>query len=730
MEFFRYLVDKLREHGAGHIRVYGGGGGVISPEEVELLHAYGVTRIFRPEDGQKIGLEGMIRTDARARARAAARSDPKRELARLSSDAPTAVARLISCFEDARRRRRRGRRAAQARWPRAGAARPRPWSASRARAARASRASSTSSCGASALAITRHERRRAARSTRRGGGRGGALLGDRIRMNAIRAPRRLRALARDATRARWRSRRRCRDGVRVLQAAELRPDPRRDRRHRPERLRDRRPRRPLGLRDDAGVRRALAAREDRHARARRRRRAEQVRSPRRRGRAARRAQAVAPQPPRLRSRPTTRVPVFATIASRLERPGHRSALSRAARGSSRTSALRAAFARGPRRPQPLPEAAPLVPAGARALPRGDRRDRARLSRAQRRRRARARRLRARGGARALGDDVPRWRSRRADALDDGAAHPSWRCAGATTRCSRALRGRARGARALARDARALHRRDVRATRCAAARSRSRTTCADALGSRRAARRAAATRGDWGELAALPAPREPARALPVHGRRVPVQARQARRTRRACSRARARPSAPTAASTCSRRRSRRARLSTAFDSVTLYGRDPDERPDISGKVGNSGVSVCTVDDAKKLYSGFDLCDAEHLGLDDDQRTGAGRARVLPATRRSTRPSSSTCARPASSSACARASQTRTCRATRARFRQATTASGSRLLGVSGDEVVDAETYARIRADVLRARARHRAGRHPEGGPGAEHLHLLDGVRAAS
>ncbi len=50
-----------------------------------------------------------------------------------------------------------------------------------------------------------------------------------------------------------------------------------------------------------------------------------------------------------------------------------------------------------------------------------------------------------------------------------------------------------------------------------------------------------------------------------------------------------------------------RLSTAFDSVTLYGNDPDERPDIFGKVGNSGVSVATLDDAKKLYSGFDLCD---------------------------------------------------------------------------------------------------------------------------
>ncbi|MBL0953766.1 MAG: methylmalonyl-CoA mutase family protein [Leptospira sp.] len=50
-----------------------------------------------------------------------------------------------------------------------------------------------------------------------------------------------------------------------------------------------------------------------------------------------------------------------------------------------------------------------------------------------------------------------------------------------------------------------------------------------------------------------------------------------------------------------------RLSTAFDSVTLYGEDPDIRPDIYGKIGNSGVNVATLDDAKKLYSGFDLCD---------------------------------------------------------------------------------------------------------------------------
>ena len=55
-----------------------------------------------------------------------------------------------------------------------------------------------------------------------------------------------------------------------------------------------------------------------------------------------------------------------------------------------------------------------------------------------------------------------------------------------------------------------------------------------------------------------------------------------------------------------RHSEAKRLSTAFDSVTLYGRDPEIRPDVYGKVGTSGVSICTVDDVKELYSGFDLC----------------------------------------------------------------------------------------------------------------------------
>jgi methylmalonyl-CoA mutase len=60
VEFFKYMIDLLRERGAGHIRIFGGGGGVIVPAEIRELHDYGVTRIFTPEDGQRMGLQGMI----------------------------------------------------------------------------------------------------------------------------------------------------------------------------------------------------------------------------------------------------------------------------------------------------------------------------------------------------------------------------------------------------------------------------------------------------------------------------------------------------------------------------------------------------------------------------------------------------------------------------------------------------------------------------------------------
>lgn len=60
VEFFKYMRDLLDQNGCGHIKIFGGGGGTILPEEIRELHHYGITRIYSPDDGRKMGLEGMI----------------------------------------------------------------------------------------------------------------------------------------------------------------------------------------------------------------------------------------------------------------------------------------------------------------------------------------------------------------------------------------------------------------------------------------------------------------------------------------------------------------------------------------------------------------------------------------------------------------------------------------------------------------------------------------------
>ncbi|HUJ76527.1 MAG TPA: cobalamin-dependent protein, partial [bacterium] len=95
MEFFRYMVDRLREQDAAHIRVFGGGGGTIVPEEMEALERYGVARIYGPDAGQKLGLVGMIR-DLLSRCPPRPPMDLEREFARLPRRQPQALARLLT----------------------------------------------------------------------------------------------------------------------------------------------------------------------------------------------------------------------------------------------------------------------------------------------------------------------------------------------------------------------------------------------------------------------------------------------------------------------------------------------------------------------------------------------------------------------------------------------------------------------------------------------------------
>ena len=133
-----------------------------------------------------------------------------------------------------------------------------------------------------------------------------------------------------------------------------------------------------------------------------------------------------------------------------------------------------------------------------------------------------------------------------------------------------------------------------------------------------------------------------------------------------------------------------RLSTAFDSVTLYGFDPDERPDIYGKVGNSGVSIATLDDMKVLYDGFDLCDPST----SVSMTINGPAPTILAM-------------------------------------FLNTAIDQRLDRVRAPSTAASPTDGRGRRDPglgAAQRAGHGAGRHPQGGPGPEHLHLLHRVLA--
>src|SRR5690349_11196375 len=186
VEFFMYMLDLLRERGASHVKVFGGGGGVIVGSEIDALHAYGVTRIFSPEDGQKLGLQGMINEIVAAADVDLTQALPESIDALTSADRHArtrAIARTISVLE-------------------AGVASPALVKHIREAGAKTTTPvlgiTGTGGAGKSSLTdelvrrfrLDQHDNLRIAilsidPSRRKSGG---ALLGDRIRMNAIHGP--------------------------------------------------------------------------------------------------------------------------------------------------------------------------------------------------------------------------------------------------------------------------------------------------------------------------------------------------------------------------------------------------------------------------------------------------------------------------------------------------------------------------------------------------------------
>jgi len=98
-EYFKYMHDLLKEKGAGHIKIFGGGGGVILPEEIKELMDYGVTRIYSPDDGRQLGLQGMI-NDLVQQSDYPIGNQLSLDVSRLADKDPKAIARVISSAEN------------------------------------------------------------------------------------------------------------------------------------------------------------------------------------------------------------------------------------------------------------------------------------------------------------------------------------------------------------------------------------------------------------------------------------------------------------------------------------------------------------------------------------------------------------------------------------------------------------------------------------------------------
>ncbi|HUN17409.1 MAG TPA: cobalamin-dependent protein, partial [Saprospiraceae bacterium] len=98
-EFFKYIYDLLHERGCGHIKLFGGGGGTILPSEIEDLHSYGISRIYSPDDGRRMGLQGMI-NDLLSQCDLPSGQNLNGEVKQLSARDSKSIGRTLSAIEN------------------------------------------------------------------------------------------------------------------------------------------------------------------------------------------------------------------------------------------------------------------------------------------------------------------------------------------------------------------------------------------------------------------------------------------------------------------------------------------------------------------------------------------------------------------------------------------------------------------------------------------------------
>jgi methylmalonyl-CoA mutase len=596
-EYFTYMVDMLRERGYEHVRVVVGGGGTISPDEIAALERYGVEKIYTPEDGRKLGLAGMIDDVFR---RIAAAHKPPYELRPLNARDHGLIARSISVLEGA------GGEEAHADQIRRALARSR-------HKVPVIGVTGTGGAGKSSLTdellgrLVRHFPAAqiavvAMDPTRRRSG--GALLGDRIRMNSLAAESVfMRSLA--TRRAHLATSAVLKDVIELYKAAAF----------------------DLVIVETAGIGQSdteivdlvdlslyvmtseygaasqlekidmldyadfivLNKSEKRGAE-------DSLRDVRKQWRRNHPQQAQLPD---------TELPVFPTIASRFNDPGVNRLFAAVCAALEEKRVGSAHWRVADAGPMTLSVRAPLVPRA---------RTRYLAEIAQSGREARARiEAQVQAARRAYGlyeslkslhdAALPGPLERYPDqALEEGDATRRELRAG----YNRALEeiGSEGAAELKAWPARERSATDATYTYKVRERVLKGENYTESLARSAVPKLAVPRLKDWGELLHFLLNENLPGSFPYTGGVYPYRREEEDPTRMFAG-----EGGP-------ERTNRRfhyvaaghgaARLSTAFDSTTLYGEDPDTRPDVYGRTGNSGVSIATLDDMKKLYSGFDLC----------------------------------------------------------------------------------------------------------------------------